>query len=141
MVLLAPFPDVEAVALEAIGAVTDEVPVDVTPSVGTIYGGSGSVTPPNLQAMLPYQQVVCIGGSDDVITDSSLLIINTFAATIVDAYGYADSARQQLISGPNTTSAGVIDQAQTVTRPHEVPYGAGIRKVTATYRVYGRRSS
>lgn len=144
MTILAPFPDIESVILDLLEVVSDDVSVDVTPGVGTLYGGSGTVTMSTLQGALPYVRVNRIpGGGGDLITDISSIRVDVFTDAnavgggIAQAKEIAELIRQTLISGPNFP----IDVATCTSPPVEIPWGQGIRRVSATYRVSARRTN
>lgn len=131
-VVLAPFPDVEALTIavllgldvEGLGVAT-RVPAD----------------PEGTYSWLPFLRVKSIGGSDNRITDRSAVDVDAFAATEVDALSLAEAARQRLISGPWRTDEGVLDRATTTVKPNQVPYGDEqfVVRYTAAYSISTRR--
>jgi hypothetical protein len=124
-VVLAPFPDVE----RAVG--------DLVADLGT----PGSETNITLQSTLPYIRIRRLGGSDDRITDAARVDVHVYDTDATNAKAIAETIRQRLISGPSTTTHGVIDRVWTEVGPQTIPAAdtANIRQVVATYRVSMRR--
>ena len=123
MATLAPYPDIEAALVAALGPgnVVTRLPVD-------------------LQSRLPLRRVRRVGGGDDGITDVARVDIEVYAANRAAAMDAARQIQQKLISGPFTAAGVVVDRCTTEIGPHEVAYpDETIRMVSATYRVAARR--
>lgn len=123
--VLASFPDVE----RAVG--------DLVGDLGT----AGSETNITLQSTLPYIRVRRLGGSDNRVTDAARVDVHVYDKDATAAKVIAEQVRQRLISGPSTTTHGVIDRAWTEVGPQTIPADdtANIRQVVATYRISMRR--
>ena len=125
---LSPFPDLN----QAVRA-----------AIGDLVGGdahTGTVTPSNLQGVLPFIRVQRFGGADDLLTDTARVAVDYFAATYADAQAGAEAVRQRLITRPLVTAPGVIDRVTTTLAPHEIPWDdPKVRRFTATYTVSARR--
>lgn len=97
----------------------------------------------NLQELLadgPLIKVTRLGGDASRHTAVPRVDIGVYATTMADAKPLADRVLDRLVFRPHVTSAGVIDRTEVEVLPHEVPYDdAGIRLVTATYRISTRR--
>jgi hypothetical protein len=110
-------------------------------------GGSGNKTYTSLQSgPLPYIRVRRTAGSDDEITDSSVIDISVFADDASTAKSVAESCRQRLTSGPFRgtsfiTAHGRIDRAVTDVAPQLVTTtdSANLQLVAASYRITMRR--
>lgn len=121
-----PYPDVEVMLVDLLA--------DLAPA--------GTVTPPNLQAAMPYLRVKRIGGTDDLWSDFALVAIDAFDADRVTAQTLAEAVRQRLLTFPHVvTGVGTLDRAETATGPNEVPWSEDqtVRRFTASYRVVARR--
>lgn len=126
---LAAFPDVEELLLDALG----DLVVDPSTQIGTS-------TPPDLADHLPFIRVTRFGGSDDRIRDLARIDVDTFGPTRAVAQPLAEQVRQRLLSWPLVVTGGVIDRAETLTAPAEVPWdNQQIRRWTASYTVTCRR--
>lgn len=133
---LAAFPDVE-VSLRAV--LGDLVPDADHIGVETPADPTGSLT------WLPFIRVGVFGGSDNLITDTSRLDVETFAATRAEARDLAEAARQRMLNAgaPHVGAGFVLDHVVTDTRPHYVPYvdDPPPYRYTAAYTATARRSS
>lgn len=121
-----PFPDVEVVLVDLLSDL----------------GETGTLTPANLQDVMPFIRVQRVAGADDKVTDRATVAIDSFAATRPAAVALAEAVRQRLISHPNPVpGVGTLDFAVTVTGPNELPWAdtQSIRRFTATYRLSVRR--
>lgn len=97
-------------------------------------------TPADLVGNLPFIRVRCLGGNDDLISDSSRLDVDVFALLRTDARSVAESVRQRLLSFPHSLSGCVIDKVTTTISPQEIPWGnPSIRLVAASYTAVTRR--
>lgn len=121
---LAAFPDVE------------DAFCDLLADLGT----TGTVTPKDLQAHLPFIRCRRFGGSDDRFTDTARVDVDVLAATRAEAVQVAEAVRQRLISHPARVGTVVLDRITTTTAPREVPWeDPNVRRLTATYTVLARR--
>jgi hypothetical protein len=123
---------------------------DVTRAVCDLLedlGTTGTETPADLEANLPYIRVTRTGGADDLVTDTATVSVDVFAANATDAKDTAEQARQRLTLGPFGTGTsfatghGRIDRARTVTAPQMLPPTDtdNLRLVVASYQVQMRR--
>lgn len=100
---------------------------------------AGSVTPADLASHLPFARVICHGGGDDSITDTSRVTIDIFAATRAAAMATAETVRQYLTQpgGPGDP----FDIITTDSKPQDIPWNDANnpRRVSASYRVDCRR--
>lgn len=122
-----PFPDAELVVMDLLEGITG------TPCV--------TVTPDNLEEVVPVIQVNRTGGSDDGITDFPRVTVTVFDAKRTPAWDLAEACRQALYGSVRTKVAGAtIDNVRTDTDPQQIPdSNPNVRKVTATYRLAMRR--
>lgn len=129
----APFPDPERAVGDLLGSLA--------------AGGTGNKTYTSLQdGPLPYIRLNRTGGSDDGVTDESVISVGVFAPDTDTAKSVADLARQRLTCGPFAgtsfrTDHGRIDRALTELAPMSVPTtdSANLALVTASYRITMRR--
>lgn len=124
---LAPFPDIEDLLVQALADLT---------TAGTVY-------PPDLEDRLPYTRVRRLGGGDDRRTDTSLVEVETAAATRAQAWEVARRVQQRLISSPlRVADVGVMDRATTEIGLRGVLHdNPAVRAVLATYSVSARRTA
>lgn len=110
MTVLPGFPDIEQVICQALEDEFDGLSADTT-------------TPPDFTGKLPFARVVCHGGGDDGITDTSRLTIDYFHATRADAQPGVEAVRQFLTQrGGFTVNGTVIDIGRTDTKPQDIPW-------------------
>lgn len=103
-------------------------------------GHAGSETPEDLQAVLPYIRIVRRpGGPSDHVNDYATVVIDVFAARYDIAEPLAEDVRQLLIGGPHAVGRAVLDRITCPGGPSELPWGPGVRRFGATYRVVSRR--
>jgi len=121
------FPDAEAIVMALLEGITG------TPCV--------TVTPDNLDDVVPVIQVNRTGGNDDGITDFPRITVAVFDNRRQPAWDLAETCRQALLGSVRTKVDGtLIDNVRTDTDPQQVPdSNPNIRKVTATYRLAMRR--
>lgn len=124
---LADFPDVEKCLVQLLA--------DIAPT--------GTETPPNLQSVLPFLRVTCIGGSDNFVTDTSRFDVHAFAATKADASQLAGRVRQRLLGKPHVGQGWVLDRVTTLVKPHEQSYvdDPPPWRYVASYSASARRSA
>lgn len=89
-------------------------------------------------------RVLLASGSDDGLTDSSLIDVESFAPTRAGAFTLAEDVRAAMaaIGATDTSAAGdrLVDRVETATRPVWRDYRAtGIHRVVASYRVFSRK--
>ena len=121
------FPDIEAALLDLLA-----------PLVAT--GHVGTTTPTDLAGTLPFIRLDVFSGTDDLITDTSRVAVDVFAAKRSDGIPLAEQVRQTIIAYPHVIGSVIIDRAGTLTRPAETPWdGTGVRRWSATYTVSARR--
>jgi len=123
----APYPDTEAVLVDLLLDLAD--------------GGAGTVTPNDLQDVMPYLRVKRFGGLDDLWTDAALVSVDAFAGDRTTAHTLAEAVRQRLLTFPHTLDGATIDRVTTTAGPSEVAWSddQSVRRFTATYRVTVRR--
>lgn len=130
----APFPDFQRAAAALLATVQ-----------GLSASKVGGVRPPaeQLKARLPFVATYRIGGSDDGITDSALMVLDVLAETYATGAPLAEKCARALGSAPLVLTLDdktvVIDTARAP-RPAEVPFGdSAVRLWTATYTWSARR--
>lgn len=122
------FPDIETAVCDALADLVG----------GTSH--TDTVTPANLQSMLPFIRVRRFGGADNLFTDQARVDVEYFASTRDLAWAGAEAVRQRLISHPLRVGTVVIDKVTTTSAPIEVPWDdPKIRRVTAAYTASARR--
>lgn len=98
-----------------------------------------------LKKSLPYVVTYRIGGSDDGITDSAVMVVEVYADKYAVGQPLAEQARACIAAAPLLVAMPggrtvVIDDTATLNSPFEVPYSdATVRLWTATYRLAARR--
>lgn len=103
-------------------------------------GHTGSETPEDLQAVLPYIRIVRRpGGPSDYLNDFATVEIDVFAARYDIAEPLAEDVRQLLTGSPHSVGRAVIDRISCPGGPAERPWGPSVRRFGATYRVVSRR--
>lgn len=93
--------------------------------------------PGDLVASLPVVRVARGPGSDDGITDSPLLDVETFANTDQAAWDLAEDARQalQALAG-KAVDGSLVDTVATVTGPVRLDYeNPAVERYVASYRL------
>ncbi|MFG3710886.1 hypothetical protein [Micromonospora sp. NPDC047730] len=121
------FPDVQKVLAAALAA---------------LVGGpehTGSETPDDLQDRLPYIRVRRRGGPSDRFSDYASVEVDVFASRYDVAEPLAEAVRELLTGTPITVGRAVIDRITCPNGPVERPWGPGVRRFGATYRVVSRR--
>lgn len=97
--------------------------------------------PDNLEAVLPLHRVIRGPGSDDGITDSPLLDVETFAANEDDAWTAAETVRELLhdLAG-RAVNGALVDTVTTDVGPVALDYGnPSVFRVVASYRIALRK--
>ena len=124
-----PFPDTERALVYLLA--------DLAGGLGSI----GTETPANLGTRAKYVRVRRFGGTDDGITDLSIMDIDAFATDRTTAIATAEAIRDRLYTGPHHVDGVVLDRVVTSTSPREIPWsGDEVRRWAATYRVTARRT-
>lgn len=88
-------------------------------------------------------QILSGPGSDDGLTDSTLVDVSCFAPTRGGAYDLAEEVRAGMaaLAATDTSTTGdkLIDRVETATRPQWSDYqNSAIHRVVASYRVHTR---
>lgn len=122
------FPDVEQVVGEALRA-----------AVGLPAGHVDSETPDDLDAQLPFLQVVRYGGPDDGVTDQAAVDVDWFAGTRTEALDLARRGHQALTAGRLAYGSAFVDAVTTTVGVVERPRRGGIRRFGGSYTVSVRR--
>lgn len=122
------FPDVEQVVGEALRV-----------AVGLPAGHVDSETPDDLEAQLPFLQVVRYGGPDDGVTDSAAVDVDWFAETRAEALDLARRGHQILLAGRLIYGAALIDGVIATVGVVERPRLGAIRRFGGSYTVSSRR--
>lgn len=127
----APYPDIESAVVDML--------VDLVAGCDHI----DTVTPADLQDVMPYIRVMRTGGPDDGFTDNAVVAIDTFAATRDASRTLAEAIRQRLTTPTTPVTSGVkFDWVTTATGPNEVPWADDqtVRRFAAVYHVPARRT-
>lgn len=129
MVVLDDYPDIEAALVQLLPNAVDDLTAD-------------GVTPADFTGKLPFARVVCHGGSDDGITDTSRVTIDYFAATRALAQSGSEAVRQYLTQlGGLQIGSVVIDQITTDSKPQNIPWNDSNspQRFVASYKPTARR--
>jgi hypothetical protein len=112
-------------------------------ALATPSGGSPRVataTPPNLASVLPFARVALVTGSDDRVTDFSVVDVDAFDVDREATRLLAESIRTFLTAKSHQSGGFIIDSISTETKPHPLPWDiAGVHRYGATYRISARR--
>lgn len=121
-----PFPDVETAVMDLLEQ---------------WYGvETGTTTPSDLAAIVPFVRVSLVAGRDDRVTDYSVVDIDVFTQTRQQGYDLAEGIRTRLLDGPHQSGTVVIDKVRTETKPFQAPWDdTNVRRRLATYRISARR--
>lgn len=96
----------------------------------------GTKVPGNLEALPRFIRVARGPGSDDLVTDSTLIDIEVFAPVYADAEALAEEVRQTMhrLSGRKAGSV-LVDRVRTSTSPMWVDYkNPATNRFVASYR-------
>lgn len=120
------FPIIEALVVAHLRAATD--------------GGAGVSTPSNLGQGI-FHRVTRGPGSDDGITDSPLVDVETFAGSRLDAAQAAEAAREAMRAMKANAAAGhLIDSVDVASGPVWLDYeNPKVHRYVASYRLTLRR--
>ncbi|GAA3750853.1 hypothetical protein [Micromonospora maritima] len=103
-------------------------------------GHAGSETPEDLQNVLPFIRIIRRpGGVSDNVNDYAFVDVDVFAARYDLAEPLAEDVRQFLTGRPHAVGPAVLDRITCPGGPAERPWGPGVRRFGATYRVVSRR--
>ena len=121
--MLAPFPDAEAVVIDLLEPVAPgytELPDNFTPDA---------------------IRVTRTGGSDDGITDYALVEVTSFGSSRARAWQMDGAVRQWILAAGGTSVNGVlVDLTRTATPSQQLPDPReDLRVVTSSYRLAFRR--
>lgn len=101
---------------------------------------AGGVTPPDLQARLPYVALRRSGGPSDVVNDYPFITVEVLAYTLAAATDVAEEVRQRLTQTPIRNVYGQVDRAVCTTAHTEVPADdPALRRLVTVYRLTCRR--
>lgn len=102
---------------------------------------AGTKVPGDVETLPGFVRVSRAPGSDDGVTDSPGLDLETFAPSQNDAADLAEDCRQ-IIHGLRGTVAGgsLVDAVRTATGPVRVDYSPNVERYVATYVLDFRRA-
>lgn len=96
-------------------------------------------TPKDLETKLPFIRLAVVGGADDRLTDSTVIDVETFAASRYDAGILAEEVRDAILSfqgREDSANRWLIDTTDTLTRPRWVDYrNPLVQRYVGTYSV------
>ena len=99
----------------------------------------GVVLPGNLGAHFPYHRITLVRGADDTINDTTVVDIESFAASRNDASNEAEAIRSLMLQLSGTADAKgrwLIDSVNTLNRPAWKDYrNPDVHRYVATYEV------
>lgn len=103
---------------------------------------AGTQIPAGLNTLQGFNRVQRGPGSDDLLTDSATVDVETFAATEVDAARLAETTRQAMhrLVGGQYAGGLLVDRVRTVSSPLFVHYSDSVARYVATYRVEYRKN-
>lgn len=131
---LAAFPNVE-----------DAITILLAAALDLADGRTGTRTPADLKARMPFVLAYRFAGADDGLVDRVELGVDVFAGTYAAGQPLAERTRQVLIAAPHVVDVPgigkvLLDSVRTTAAPIEVPYGDdSVRRWTSTYRISVRR--
>lgn len=131
---LGPFPDVETATCDLLEALFSELaPTATVRHVDT-------ETPADLTGALPFVRVELLTGSDDDVTDVSVVDIDVLSDSRDTAYALARDIRSRFTGSPHRVGTVVLDRIVTEEKPRRLPWDDGnIWRFGATYRISARR--
>lgn len=108
-------------------------------SIPTVTGVSVDL-PHNVLTRLPFIQVNRVGGSDNYITDSATVDVDTFHATRAGASALARAVHAAMMRLRHTAVNGVlVDSVETITGPLWINYDdENLERYVATYSIDSR---
>lgn len=98
--------------------------------------------PGNLEAVLPVVRVTRGPGSDDSVTDSPVMDVESFTAGRDGMWDVAEDAREAMHALRGKAVSGrLVDTVQTTTGPVWVDYeNPAVERIVASYRLDQRRT-
>ncbi|MFG1872151.1 hypothetical protein [Micromonospora arborensis] len=100
---------------------------------------TGIETPEDLLAATPFIRVRRIGGTSDHLHDWATVEVDVFHTTYRGGEERAERVRELLTGTKLRVGPMVLDNVICQVSPTELPWGPGIRRFGATYRVVSRR--
>lgn len=102
--------------------------------------GTSVDLPANVLTRLPFIQINRVGGSDDYITDSATVDVDTFHSTRAEASALARVVHAYMMRLRHTAVNGVlVDSVETVTGPQWISYeDENLQRYVATYQIDSR---
>ncbi|WP_053065478.1 hypothetical protein [Micromonospora sp. RV43] len=100
---------------------------------------AGIETPEGLVAATPFIRVRRLGGNSDLLHDWATVEVDVFHTTYRGGEELAERVRQWLTGRKHRAGPAVLDSITCQVSPIELPWGPGIRRFGATYRVVSRR--
>jgi hypothetical protein len=99
-----------------------------------------TVTPAGLAALLPFVRVGLVAGTDDRVTDYSVVDIDVFHGDRESARVLAEVIRTFLSAAPHRAAGFILDTVYTEAKPRPLPWDiADVHRYGATYRITARR--
>lgn len=99
----------------------------------------GVMLPSDLGAHFPYHRITLVRGADDTINDTTVVDIESFAASRNDASSEAEAIRSVMLQLSGTADAQgrwLIDSVRTLNRPAWKDYrNPDVHRYVATYEV------
>lgn len=135
-----PYPDVELALVLLL-----ERDIGVLAASGTGPDGGPQLhvdteTPPDLAARLPFVRVALITGTDDGVTDRSIIDVDVFHVGRQEGYDLAETIRARLSGTSHRIDQVILDRVETEEKPRQLPWAdEAVRRFGATYRVSARR--
>lgn len=122
------FPDVESLL------------ADLLVDIGGSGAQTGTATPDDLQAQLPFIRINAHGGPRDQVNSVCRFRTHTLAATYAEAKALDAVICQRLIASFITLSGVTLDRVECTEGPDEVAWpDPGVRRVVSTYKSVARR--
>lgn len=102
--------------------------------------GTSVDLPPNILTRLPFVQVNRVGGSDDYVTDSAMVDVDTFHSTRAEASTLARLVHAAMMRLRHTAVDGVlVDSVETIAGPLWISYDdENLQRYVATYQIDSR---
>lgn len=105
-----------------------------------LIGHVGTETPDDLDQRFPFVRAYVVAGTDDGLTDRSVVDIDVFADRREQARALAERIRTELTVYPPVVGGVILDTAFTEVRPRRLPWpDEQTRRWGATYRLSARR--
>lgn len=102
--------------------------------------GTSVDLPQNIRTRLPFIQVNRVGGSDNYITDTATVDVDTFHNTRSEASALSRVVHAAMMKLRHTSVNGVlVDSVETVTGPQWISYeDENLQRYVATYQIDSR---